>query len=349
MAATTNPPLTAEPAPSRPRPPRRTLVKWIAAAIALAIATTFGLRYWRDARLFTSTDNAYVQANQVEVAAQVSGPVAKVHVRDQQAVHAGDPLFDIDSSTYELALAKARAQLELARQSASQESAGVSSAEATLAQRRAEAVNARGIYQRNLQLVKSGFLSAQGIENSRTQVATADAAVKAAEANVAQARSALGQSGEQNAAVQPAAAAVKQAELDLERTHVVSPTNGLVANLSLQPGNTVQPGAPLFVVISDREYWVEANFKETELREIHPGQKATIRVDMYPDHPFSGEVQSLSGGSGAAFSLLPPQNATGNWVKVTQRVPVRIRVEDPDPRYPLRIGTTATVKVRKAS
>ena len=119
-------------------------------------------------------------------------------------------------------------------------------------------------------------------------------------------------------------------------------------SLSLRPGNTVQPGAPLFVVIGDQDYWVDANFKETELKEIRPGQKATIKSDVYPDHPFHGVVQSLSGGSGTAFSLLPAQNATGNWVKVTQRVPVRIRVEDPDPQHPLRIGTTATVKVRKA-
>jgi membrane fusion protein (multidrug efflux system) len=164
---------------------------------------------------------------------------------------------------------------------------------------------------------------------------------------VAQARSALGRGGEQNAAVQAAQAAVDQAELDLERTHVVSPTSGTIANLSLRPGNTVQPGVPLFVVIGDQDYWLDANFKETELKEIRPGQKAEIRSDVYPDHPFHGVVQSLSGGSGTAFSLLPAQNATGNWVKVTQRVPVRIRVEDPDPQHPLRIGTTATVKVRK--
>jgi membrane fusion protein (multidrug efflux system) len=110
----------------------------------------------------------------------------------------------------------------------------------------------------------------------------------------------------------------------------------------------VQPGAPLFVVIANDEYWVDANFKETQLKEIHPGQKATIASDVYPDHAFHGTVQSLSGGSGAAFSLLPPQNATGNWVKVTQRVPVRVRIEDPDPQHPLRIGTTATVRVEKA-
>jgi len=328
-----------------PRRPKQ--LKWIIAAAVILVAAFFGVRYWQESRLFATTDNAYVQANQVEIAAQVAGPVKKVYVRDQQAVHEGDPLFDIDPANYELALAKARAQLELARQSASQETAGVASAEALLAQRRAEATNARGTYQRNQQLMKSGFLSAQGIENSRTQVATADAAVKAAEANLEQARSALGKSGDNNATVQAAAAAAQQAELDLQRTRVVAPASGVVANFTLQAGNTVQPGVPLFIVISDREFWVDANFKETELKEIRPGQAATIKVDMYPDHLFNGVVESLSGGSGTAFSLLPPQNATGNWVKVTQRVPVRIKVTDPDPAHPLRIGTTATVKVRK--
>jgi membrane fusion protein (multidrug efflux system) len=322
-------------------------VKWIAAAVVLVAAAFFGGRYFLEARQFVETDNAYVQANQVDVAAQVAGPVTRVMVRDQQAVHAGDVLFEIDPRNYDIAVARARAQLELARQGVSQESAGVSAAEATLAQRRAEAENARNAWVRNQQLMKSGFLSPQGAENARTQLQTAEAAVKAAEANVAQARSALGQGGDQNAAVQAATAALRQAELDLERTQVKSPVDGVIANFTLQAGNTVTPGTPLFVVISGREFWVDANFKETQLKEIRPGQHAEIRSDVYPDHVFHGVVQSVSGGSGAAFSLLPPQNATGNWVKVTQRVPVRIKVEDPDPEHPLRIGTSTTVKVRK--
>ena len=337
-----------EPAPARAKSPRRRGVKWIIAAIVLVVAGIFGFRYWHEASLYVTTENAYVGANQVEIAAQIAGPVTKVYVRDQQPVKAGDPLFDIDPAPFELAVARARAQLELARQGMSQESAGVASAEAVLAQRRAEEANARGTYNRNLELMKSGFLSAQGIENSRTQLATAQAATKAGEAAVAQARSALGRSGDENAAVQAAAAAVKQAELDLSRTHVAAATDGHIANFTLQPGNMVQPGQPLFVVISDGEYWVDANFKETEVKEIRPGDDAEIKSDMYPDHPFKGTVQSLAAGSGAAFSLLPPQNATGNWVKVTQRVPVRIKVLDPDPQHPLRIGTTATVKIRKA-
>jgi membrane fusion protein (multidrug efflux system) len=339
----------APPAPARSgRPPRRRRVKWIIAAIVLLVALIGGTAYWRASSRYTSTEDAYVNAHQVEITSLVSGTVSEVHVVDQQKVHEGDPLFDIDPANYQIALDRAQAQLALARQQAGQENAAIAAAEATLAQRRAESANARSNWTRNQQLMKSGFLSPQGAEQARTAVATAEAAVRAAEANVAQARSALGSSGDENANVKAALAAVKAAELDLARTHVASPSSGTIANFSLRPGNTVQVGVPLFVVISDNEYWVDANFKETELKDIRPGQKAEIKSDMYPDRVFHGTVQSLSGGSGAAFSLLPPQNATGNWVKVTQRVPVRVKVDDPDPQKPLRIGTTATVKVLKS-
>jgi membrane fusion protein (multidrug efflux system) len=282
--------------------PGRNSWKWIAVVAVLAVALFFGVRYWRDAGLYESTDNAYVQANQAEITSQVPGPVLKVYVQDQQKVNAGDPLFDIDPANAQIALLRAQAGL---------------------AQRQAEAAQARSDWARNQQLMNSGFLSPQGAQSARTRLITAEAAVLAAEAEV------------------------KAAELDLARTHVKSPVSGTVANFSLRPGNAVSPAVPLFVIISDQEYWVDANFKETQLKEIRPGQHAEIRSDVYPDRVFHGTVQSVSGGSGAAFSLLPPQNATGNWVKVTQRVPVRIKVDDPDPQRPLRIGTTATVKVRK--
>ena len=345
----TSPPPPASAAPARTgRSPRGRRVKWIVAAIVTLAIVAAGIYYWREASRYTTTGDAYINGNQVEVTALVAGTVRAVHAVDQQAVKAGDPLFDIDPANYEIALARAQAQLAIARQQASQEGAAVSAAEAVVAQRRAEAANARSSWARNQQLMKSGFLSAQGGEAARTAVQTAEAAVKAAEAGVVQARSALGATGDENAAVQAAAAQVKAAELDLARTHVTATTGGVIANLSLRPGNTVQVGVPLFLVISDNEFWVDANFKETELAAIKPGQKAEVHSDLYPDRVFHGTVQSLSGGSGAAFSLLPPQNATGNWVKVTQRVPVRVRIEDVDPQHPLRIGTTATVKVLKA-
>jgi len=335
---------TVEPSPP-PRKSGRKIVRLAVVAAVLLAIVVGGAAYWLYARRYATTDDAYVNANTVDVAAQVAGEVVKVYVRDQQNVAAGDPLFDIDARNYEAAVAKAQAQLALARQSMQEQVAAVDAARAQLAQREAEELNARHNNQRMQELVASGFLSKQGGEQARTQEVTAQAAVRAAQATLAQAQSALGATGDANAAVRAAEAALALARLDLEHTRVKAPTSGLVANLSLRPGDTVVPGTPLFSIVSNEEYWVDANFKETELSRVRPGQKARVTVDMYPGHPFDGVVESVSAGSGSAFSLLPPQNATGNWVKVTQRVPVRVRVTDTDPKYPLRIGTTATVRV----
>src|SRR5581483_1151884 len=297
--------MASPPAPALPaklRFPSRKAIRWVIIALVLVAVAIFGMRYWQHARTFVSTDDAYVNANTVEIAAQVSGVVTEVHVRDNQHVETGAPLFDIDPRPYQAALDKAQAQLELARQSTLQQSAAVAQAEAQLAQREAELRNATSNYERTRKLVQSGFLSEQGGETARTAVLTAQAAVQAAQAAVEQAKSALGKTGEQNAAVKSALAAVEQAKLDLEHTHVVSPVNGAIANLSLRPGNTVAPGLPLFVVIGDQEFWVDANFKETELKRVHPGQTAEVKLDMYPDRAFHGVVESVSGGAGTAFS-----------------------------------------------
>ena len=321
------------------------IIKWLVALLILAAAISFAVHYWRESRLFVSTDNAYVNANRTEMASQVSGPVLALWVRDQQPVKYGELLFQIDPQPYQLAVDAAEAQVELANQSNSQDRAAVAAARATVAQRTAELRNAQATEQRANELTKQKLISKQSAETMATEAETAAAAVSAAQANLEQATSVLGKAGAQNAAVRAAAAKLAQAQLDLAHTRITAPGNGLIANLELRPGSMVQAGIPLFTIIGDNEYWVDANFKETELRRVQPGQKARIRVDMYPDHEFKGEVQSLSGGAGQAFSLLPAQNATGNWVKVTQRVPVRVRVLDSDSRYPLRIGTTATVRV----
>jgi membrane fusion protein (multidrug efflux system) len=321
------------------------IVKWSIAAIILVAAIGFGVHYWRLSERYVSTDNAYVNANRIEIAAQVSGPVTAVYVRDQQAVTAGSVLFEIDPQPYRLAFDAAEAQLELAYQTTTQDRAAVAAAQALVAQRSAELKNAQSTEKRAMELTAQRLISKQSAETSQTEAQTAAAAVRAAQANLEQAQGALGKAGAQNAAVRAAAAKLAQANLDLKHTRVTAPATGYIANFDLRPGSMVQNGVPIFTVIGDTEYWVDANFKETELRRIQPGQKAKVVVDMYRDHEFSGEVQSLSGGSGQAFSLLPAQNATGNWVKVTQRVPVRVRVLNPDGKFPLRIGTTATVTV----
>jgi len=338
------------PAATQPSAPARVsatkIIKWLLAALVLFTAIGFGIHYWRQSRLYVTTDNAYVNANRVEMAAQVSGPVEAVWVRDQQHVKYGELLFQIDPKPYQLAVDAAEAQLELATQSNSQDRAAVAAARAQVAQRTAELRNAQSIEQRAMELTRDKLISKQSAETSATERESAAASVRAAQANLEQAQSVLGKAGAQNAAVRAAAAKLAQAQLDLIHTRVTAPTSGLLANFDLRPGSMAQASVPLFTVIGDDEFWVDANFKETELRRVQAGQSARIVADMYPDKVFDGEVQSLSGGAGQSFSLLPAQNATGNWVKVTQRVPVRVRILNPDPKRPLRIGTTATVRVR---
>jgi membrane fusion protein (multidrug efflux system) len=284
-------------------PPRR-FMHGAVLLLALALVATGGYWYWDHSRRLISTDNAYVSANVVEIAAQVTGPATRVFVSNNQRVEQGAPLFDIDPQAFTLAVNKA---------------------DANLRQRQAELLNARSNEQRIRVLVKGQFLSPQAGDNATMAVSTAEAAVAAAKASLA------------------------QAKLDLGHTHVAAPVSGMVANLSLRPGTVVQAANPLFAVIASDQYWVDANFKETELEHIRPGDTAEIRVDSYPDRVFHGQVDSLSGGAGTAFSLLPAQNATGNWVKVTQRVAVKVIVLDPDPDHPLRIGTSAEVTVRISS
>jgi len=341
----TTPAATTVPsAPDRISPAK--IIKWSLAALVLIVAIGFGVHYWRLSRLYVSTDNAYLNANRIEMAAQVSGPVRALWVRDQQTVKYGELLLQIDPQPYQLAVDEAEAQLELVNQTNSQNRAAVSAAQALVAQRTAELRNAQSTEQRAVELTKQKLISKQSAETVSTEAATAAAAVRASQANLEQATSALGKAGAQNAAVRAAAAKLAQAQLDLSHTRITAPASGLIANLEIRPGSMVQQGVPLFTVIGDNEYWVDANFKETELRRIKPGQEARVVMDMYPKRQFKGVVQSLAGGAGQAFSLLPAQNATGNWVKVTQRVPVRVQILDPDPNYPLRIGTTATVRVR---
>jgi len=148
------------------------------------------------------------------------------------------------------------------------------------------------------------------------------------------------------AALDMSKAFVYSAELNLQYTHVYASTSGWVTNMTLRVGDSVMSNQPLFALVSDQKFWVDANFKEDQLENIEMDQKADIKVDMYPNHHFIGVVESFSSGTGNAFSLLPPENATGNWVKVTQRVPVRIKIINYDPKFPLRVGTSATVSIR---
>jgi len=322
--------------------------KWAIAAFVTAALLAGAFLYWHHSEVFPSTDDAYVSAHVVQVAAQITGPVTQVYVSNQQSVHKGDPLFEIDQTSFHLAMAQAQARLVLARQSVSADAAAVAAAEAELADRNVLLHNTEASAERTRQLRDKGFVSAQAYDNAEAGVQSTKAQLNLAAAKVHQAQMTLGGAGAQNERIREALVAVDQARLNLDHTRVLAACSGHIAELSLRPGDIVQHGTALFALVCDRQYWVDANFKETELERIRPGQMADISVDMYPDHHFHGRVENVSGASGAAFSLLPPENATGNWVKVTQRVPVRVTVLDPDPAHPLRVGTSAQVTIDTA-
>lgn len=200
--------------------------------------------------------------------------------------------------------------------------AAVDSAQAQVAIAEAQLAKASIEAKRTVPLVRQKYLSPQDGDNTIASLKTATGNLEYAKAGLT------------------------QAELNLAYTNLKAPVSGWITNLTLRTGDVVSANQPLFALISDEEFWADANFKETEMEHIKPGQLATIITDLYPNHPFQGSVESISGGAGAAFSLLPPQNATGNWVKVTQRIPVRVRIINPDKNFPLRIGISATVTVK---
>lgn len=320
---------------------RRTL----ALAALVAVVVLLGMLYWLHARRFDSTDDGYVGANVVRIAAQVSGPVRRLAVSENQAVPAGALLFEIDPTAFRLRVLQARAELAGTEGSLVTARQQLAAARAHALEAEVTAANAHRTLIRTARLARRHFLSTQALDNARTADATARAAAVLARAQLRQADLALGKQGIP-ARVQVAKAALAAAELDLAHTEVRSPAAGIIDQLSLRPGSLVTANTPLFALVEDHAFWVDANFKETAIADLRPGQPAEVDVDMYPHHPFKGRVASVAGASGTAFSLLPPENATGNWVKVTQRIPVRVQILDPDPRYPLRVGATASVTVR---
>lgn len=201
----------------------------------------------------------------------------------------------------------------------------VEEANANIAQNQAKLKNSQANLARIQKLVDQEFLPPEEKDNAITALDVAIAELKLSEATLA------------------------KAELDLSYTKICAPNNGIIQNLQLRPGAVIPAKIPLFVLIGTEKYWVDANFKETQLTHLKKGQRATVQVDMYPHHTFEGIVENISGSSGTAFSLLPAQNATGNWVKVTQRIPVRIRIKTLNPNYPLRVGSTATVTVNTSN
>jgi len=311
--------------------------------IVPALLLIAGGYYWLSSAGKVSTDNAQVKQDIVSVSAQVNGPIAEVLVKNGDHVKRGQLLYRIDPAPYRVALEQAEAQLAAAQLATTQLRTQAAGTGADITGAAADLEIKRRAMSRQAALLKQGFTTRVRYDEAMADVREAETALADARARAATAHSAIAP-GEQPSIAQ-AQAAVDKARLDLSRTEVRAPMDGQIANADkLQVGQMAVQGVGMLSLVHDENAWVEANFKEKDVGKMVPGQKARIEIDAYPGTDFPAHVQSVGAGTGSEFSILPAQNANGNWVKVTQRVPVRI-VFDGKPSKPLIAGlsTTATV------
>ena len=304
--------------------------------VALLGLLGFGAKRWWFARSHVSTDNAQVDGHIIPILPKVGGFVAAVRVRENQAVNAGDTMVVLDDRDFRSRLAQTEADLAALLATVSSRTR-VGQAEAAVAQAQANASKGRADLARMEPLAVQGIVSAQQLDAARAAAAAADAQLASAQAALVGA----------DARVAASRAARDQAALQLSYTRITAPATGVVSKKSVEVGQLVQPGQPLMAVVPLQDVWVVANLKETETADVTAGDPAEITVDGYPGRQFRGIVESLAPATGAKFSLLPPDNATGNFTKVVQRIPVRIRLTGPaDPAHPLRPGMSAVVTIQ---
>ncbi len=331
----------------------------LAVLIVAATVITGGVMWWLQARQWESTDDAFIDAHMVRIAPQVAGRVARVLVDDNQKIAAGELMVELDPAYFQAKLdqalanhAAATASLEQAKAQQSAASANVEEARAEVGVAEANATNAANQLKRTQPLVERQFASRQQLDNDLANARSTTSNVLASQKKLAAAEAQLQVAASQvdaaKANLKSAVAQEEQARLDLDYTRVVAPEAGRVAHKTVAGGDYVQVGQNLMALVP-LKVWVTANFKETQLDHMRIGQPVDIGIDSYPDRIFHGHVHSFEAGSGTAFSLLPPENATGNYVKVVQRVPVKIVFDEPpDPHFPLGPGMSVvpSVKVR---
>ncbi|TPE53551.1 HlyD family secretion protein [Amaricoccus solimangrovi] len=318
---------------------RKRIVLGALALAAIVAGGWYGHDYWTNGRFLVSTDDAYVQADFAILAPKVTGYVASVPARENEHVKAGDPLVILRDGDYRDALNLAQSQLDAQLASvdrinrqAEAAKAAITQSEAKVTAAKAVQVQAEADLKRYTELAKTDVATSQKLEAARAASATADADVSEAEAGVLTAQADLrvveAQASEARAVLSGLTASRDKARRDLDDTVLRAPTDGVVGNLSVATGDYVTPGARLLAVVPLGQVYIEANYKETQIEQLAPGTRVEVEVDAFPDRAFTGTLQGVSPASGSVFSLLPPENATGNFTKVVQRLPVRIAVPE---------------------
>ncbi|MEN4745144.1 MULTISPECIES: multidrug efflux MFS transporter periplasmic adaptor subunit EmrA [Pantoea] len=340
------------PQPSANKKKKRKSVLIVLALIFVLIGIAWGVYWFLVLRHFQETDDAYVAGNQVQVMAQVSGSVNKVWFEDTDFVKKGDVLVSLDKTDAEQAFEKAQTALATSVRQTHQMMINGKQYQASITLQQTALAQAQADLKRREPLGAANLIGREELQHARDAVATAkaqlDVAIQQYNANQAMI---LNTSLENQPAVQQSAAELRDAWLALQRTEIRSPMDGFVSRRSVQVGSQISTSTPLLAVVPATNLWVDANFKETQLAGVRIGQPVTVVADIYGDEVvYQGKVAGLDMGTGSAFSLLPAQNATGNWIKVVQRLPVRIELNQEDiARHPLRIGLSTLVKIDTTS
>jgi membrane fusion protein (multidrug efflux system) len=340
----------SEPIPAQPTNGngKRRRILLIIAAIFITLGVAWALLEVLVLSKREKTDDAYVVGNQIGVSTEVAGTVVEVFVRNTSKVEAGQTLLKLDDTDAKQRLARAAAELAQAVRQVRMQTAQSVQYDAGIAERELQLERAQADLARREPLLAQQAVAGEEVRHAREAVQLAEAALTQARQQAAAARALVaGVSLEQNPAVQAASTAYQDAWLELKRTTVVAPVGGYVAQRGVQLGQRVAPGERLLSIIPLQDVWLDANFKEGQLRNLRLGQPATLVSDLYgSDVVFHGHVIGLAAGTGAAFSLLPPQNASGNWIKVVQRLPVKIALDPAElAEHPLRIGLSITATV----
>lgn len=342
----TNPTEAAPPAPKW-RPNRRVMARAFMWSLPL-LAAIVGVTFWLLSGRYVGTDNAYVKGDRVLIAPEVSGSIVEVAVEENQRVSRGQLLFRIEDESFRLALMRAEAELETVRAEVRGLRAGYRQKREEIKAAKSQETYAVADFERQRELAERKVVSSQRLDEARRDLDLAHQRIAMLNEELMRLEAALAGNPkihtDEHPRVRHSQAARDEAELNLRRTRVTSPIDGIAARKPTV-GTWAAPGTAAMTVVADTALWIEANFKETDLTRVRPGQTAIVHIDTYPSRVWRGTVVSIAQATGAEFAVLPPQNASGNWVKVVQRIPVRIEVKGAPEDPPLRVGMSAYVEI----